>query len=140
MDIMSESKYAADAKDVVTRFIAVWGVADPEDRVAAVAGLWAADGVEFVEGKRFEGQTELVERVKTAYEAFIGNDKYVGRFGDDLTVHDDLLRFTIELRERTEQDGELGELAWAARVFLLLDDDGLVQQSYQVTVKPLPPA
>ena len=138
--MMSENKYAAEAKDVVDRFIAVWGVADPRERVAAVAGLWAADGVEFVEGKRFEGQSELVERVKTAYEAFIGNGKYVGRFADDLTVHDDLLRFTIELREPAEQEGELGEPAWAARVFLVLDDDGLVQQSYQITVKPLPPA
>ncbi len=137
---MSENRYAADAKTVVDRFIAVWGVADPRERVAAVAELWAADGVEFVEGKRFEGQGELVERVKTAYEAFIGNGKYVGRFADDLTVHDDLLRFTIELRESATQDAELGELAWAARVFLVLDDDGLVQQSYQITVKPLPPA
>jgi hypothetical protein len=30
-----------------------------------------------------------------------------------------------------------GEIAWAARVFLLLGKDGLIRQDYQLTVKPL---
>jgi hypothetical protein len=29
-----------------------------------------------------------------------------------------------------------GDLAWAARVFLLLDDENRVQEDYQLTVKP----
>jgi hypothetical protein len=137
---VDENKDAVDPAAVAARFIAVWGVADAAERVEAVAGVWAADGVEFVEGKRFEGQSALVERVTTAHDTLIGNGKYVGRFADDLTVHDDLLRFTIELREPAADEAGLGELAWAARVFLLMDEDGLVQQSYQITVKPLPPA
>jgi hypothetical protein len=51
-------------------------------------------------------------------------------------VHQDILRFTITMSEPA--DGKPGELAWAARTFLLLDDDGKVQQSYQVAVKALP--
>lgn len=136
-----KKKTPVSPADVVDRFVAVWGVPDDAGRAAAVAGLWAADGVEFVEGKRFEGPAELAERVKTAYEAFIATGRYTGRSADDLTVHDDLLRFTIELREPAADGERLGELAWAARVFLVLDeDDGLVRQSYQITVKPLPPA
>jgi hypothetical protein len=30
-----------------------------------------------------------------------------------------------------------GEVAWAARVFLLLGEDGLIREDYQLTVKPL---
>ena len=30
-----------------------------------------------------------------------------------------------------------GELAWAARVFLVVDDSGHLQEDYQLTVKPL---
>jgi hypothetical protein len=28
-------------------------------------------------------------------------------------------------------------VAWAARVFLLLDTDGLIREDYQLTLKPL---
>jgi hypothetical protein len=33
-----------------------------------------------------------------------------------------------------------GEVAWAARVFLVLGDDGLIHQDYHLTVKPIDPA
>jgi hypothetical protein len=137
---VNEKSAAGKPADVVERFINVWSLPGEDERAEAVAALWAADGVEFVEGRVFEGRAELVERVTTAYEAFIGNGKYVGRSAGDLTVHDDLLRFTVELREPASAGAQPGELAWAARVFLLLDEDGLVRQSYQITVKPLPPA
>ncbi|MDN3355633.1 hypothetical protein [Actinomadura sp. DC4] len=42
------------------------------------------------------------------------------------------MTFTVQL---TPSAG--GEAAWAARVFLFLDADGLIRQDYQLTVKPL---
>jgi hypothetical protein len=33
-----------------------------------------------------------------------------------------------------------GAVAWAARVFLVLGADGLIQEDYQLTVKPLAPS
>ena len=49
----------------------------------------------------------------------------------DRSFHDDILVFTIQL---TTDDQEV---AWAARVFLLLDGDGLIAEDYHVTVKSL---
>jgi hypothetical protein len=45
--------------------------------------------------------------------------------------HGDIVTFTIQLTTPG------GEVAWAARVFLLLDSGGLIQEDYQLTVKPL---
>ncbi|GAA4614295.1 hypothetical protein GCM10023195_62310 [Actinoallomurus liliacearum] len=48
-----------------------------------------------------------------------------------MTVHADIARFTVQLVPHG------GEVAWAARVFLLLGDDGRIRQDYHLTVKPL---
>ena len=119
------------------RYLAVWAIADDAKRHDAVAALWSADGVEFVEGARFEGRARIADRVKEAHDAFVANGRYVVGWDNDLSVHGDMLRFTIHLAEPVAGDRP-GEVAWAARVFLLLDEHGLVQQSYQLTVKPLP--
>lgn len=119
------------------RYLAIWAIADDARRHDAVAALWAADGAEFVEGVRFEGRARLADRVKEAHDAFVADGRYVVGWDNDLSVHGDMLRFTIHLAQVAAGDRP-GEVAWAARVFLLLDDEGLVQQSYQLTVKPLP--
>ena len=53
---------------------------------------------------------------------------------DDMTCHDDIVTFTIQLLSAND-----GEVAWAARVFLLVDRDGRIREDYQLTVKPLVP-
>jgi hypothetical protein len=125
-----------DHEAIVQRYLGVWAIEDEQDRREAVAEIWAPDGVEFVQGLRFEGHNELAARVARAHDAFFATGRYVAGYDEDLTVHQDILRFTITLSEPA--NGKPGELAWSARTFLLLDDDGKVQQSYQVTVKALP--
>lgn len=121
---------------ILQRYLGVWTIEDEHERRAAVAEIWAPDGVEFVQGLHFEGHAELADRVARAYEAFFATNSFVAGYDEDLTVHQDILRFTITLSEPA--NGKPADLAWSARVFLLLDDDGKVQQSYQVTIKPLP--
>jgi hypothetical protein len=125
-----------DHEAVVQRYLSVWTIEDEQQRRAAVAEIWAPDGVEFVQGLRFEGHAELTDRVTRAHDTFFATGRFVGGYDQDLTVHQDILRFTLTLSEPA--DGGPGELAWAARAFLLLDDNGKVQQSYQVAVKALP--
>lgn len=124
-----------DVASVVGRYLAVWSETDPEARRGAVAGLWAADGVEFVEGVRFRGHDELGARVAEACAAFVESGTYDVTTANDATRHDDIVTFTIQLVARG--GATPGELAWAARVFLLLDADGLIREDYQLTVKPL---
>jgi hypothetical protein len=116
---------------LIGRYVGVWSEPDPAARREAVSGLWTPDGVEFVEGARFSGHEELIERIAEAYVAFVGSGKYVVTCADDVTVHDDLITFTVQLTAGNT-------IAWAARVFLLLDPTGLIREDYHLTVKPLP--
>lgn len=109
----------------------MWSEPSPESRRAAIAGLWAADGAEFVEGTRFRGHGELDARIAGAYQEFVASGRYAVTAAGDVTRHADIVIFTIQL---TAPDGEV---AWAARVFLLLGTGGLIREDYQLTVKPL---
>jgi hypothetical protein len=121
------------ADEIADRYLAVWSEPDPAARRAAVAALWAPDGVEFVDGGiQFREHDGLDDRVRAAYEQFIATGEYALTSPGDATRHDDIVTFTAQL---TTPDGEV---AWAARVFLLIRPDGLIGEDYQLTVKPLP--
>ena len=121
------------ADQIADRYLAVWSEPDPAARYAAVAALWAPDGIEFTGGGiQFREHDGLDARVREAYEAFIANGEYALTSPGDVSRHDDIVTFTAQL---TTPDGEV---AWAARVFLLLRPDGLISEDYQLTVKPLP--
>ena len=116
----------------VGRYLDVWSEPDPAARRAAVAGLWAPDGAEFIDGGiQFRGHDGLDARVRGAYEQFVATGAYALTSAGDVASHDDIVTFTVQL---TTPDGEA---AWAARIFLLLGRDGLIREDYQLTVKPL---
>lgn len=127
-----------DVDRIVERYLAVWSEPDAAARRRAVADLWAPDGVEFVEGVQFRGHDTLVDRVTEAYELFVGSGEYRIASEDHVTVHDDVVVLTIQLAHA--KGPQAGEVAWAARVFLMLDQDGRIRQDYHLTVQPLPAA
>ena len=51
---------------IAGRYLAVWSEPDADARRASVAGLWAPDGAEFVEGAQFRGREELDPRIAHA--------------------------------------------------------------------------
>jgi len=114
--------------EIVDRYLAVWSEPDPEARRRAVTELWTPDGVEYVEGVQFRGHDGLEARVAEAFERF-GRDYTISSAGD-VAVHDDLITFTIQLVAADE-------VAWAARVFLLLTADGRIGEDYHLTVRAL---
>jgi hypothetical protein len=61
----------------------------------------------------------------------VASGKYAVTSAGDVTCPDDIVTFTIQLTTPG------GEVAWAARAFLLLGQDGLIRQDYQLTVQPL---
>lgn len=117
-------------EELVRRYVAVWGEPDPDARREAVAALWTEGGTEFVEGTRFSGHAELVERVGHAYDTFVGSGAYTVTSAGDVAVHGDIVTFTVQLVAGDE-------VGWAARVFLVVDG-GRIREDYQLTVKPLP--
>jgi hypothetical protein len=116
---------------IVARYLAVWNEPDAEARRATIAELWAPDATEFVEANRWQGHEELEDRVAGAYNEFVATGRFTVTGAGDVTRHDDIITFTSQL---TTPDGVVG---WAARVFLLLGDDGLIKQDYHLTVKAL---
>jgi len=122
------------AHEIADRYMAVWSEPDPASRRAAVARLWAPDGVEFVDGgTQFRGHDGLDARVRGAYEQFVAGGDYAVTSSGDVAGHGDIVTFTVQLTAPG------GEVAWAARVFLLLGADGRIREDYQLTVKPLAP-
>jgi hypothetical protein len=122
-----------DLHQIVDRYVAVWNEADPDARRSEVTELWTEEGVEFVEGAKFEGHKGLEFRVAEAHEAFVASGKYAVTRADDLAPHGDLATFTVRLQEA----GTGGPVAWAARVFLLLTAEGRIREDYHLTVQPL---
>jgi hypothetical protein len=133
---MTNTSASASRTDYVTviadRYTAVWNESDTQARRLSIAGLWASDGVEYVDGARFNGLDELHDRIACAYTDFVGSGRYLVDRADDARRHDDLVSFTIRLITPGTS-----EIAWAARVFLLLDSDGRIREDYQLTVQPL---
>jgi hypothetical protein len=117
--------------EVVARYVAVWNESESESRRTGVEALWNSDAAEFVEGTAFRGHDELSARINRAHEQFVASGLYTATAGTEMSRHDDIVTFTIQLS--TPED----EVAWAARVFLLLDGEGLIREDYQLTVKAL---
>ncbi|MEU1729126.1 hypothetical protein [Nonomuraea sp. NPDC005692] len=120
-----------DIDAIVGRYVAVWNEADPVLRSAAIAALWAQDGVEFVESTQFRGLAELENRVEQAYKEFVAGRRYAVTSADDVLGHHDAITFTLQL---TTEDGQV---AWAARVVLIVGEDDLIRYDYHFTVQPL---
>jgi hypothetical protein len=129
--IMTETSELTTGQ-IAGRYLAVWSEPDPAARRAAVAALWAPDGVEFIDGGiQFHGHDGLDTRVREAYEQFVATGAYALTSAGDVARHDDIVTFTVQL---TTPDGEA---AWEARIFLVVGRDGLIREDYQLTVKPL---
>ncbi|RSN15432.1 hypothetical protein DMB42_00815 [Nonomuraea sp. WAC 01424] len=120
-----------DIEDLVGRYVAVWNEADPVLRRDAVADLWAQDGMELVESTLFRGHAELETRVTHAYKEFVEERKFAVTSANDVFGHHDGVTFTLQL---TTADGEV---AWAARVVLIVGEDELIRYDYHFTVQPL---
>jgi ketosteroid isomerase-like protein len=115
--------------DLVTRYLAVWTESDAARRTAAVAGLWAPDAIHLPDpGAEFSGLAELDRRVTGAHEQFAGT--FAVTAADDARGHHDCVVFTIQLESG-------GEVAWAARAVLQLDENGRIRRDYHFTVKRL---
>ena len=128
---MTETTEAA-ARTITDRYLAVWNEPDAQSRRAAIGSLWEPDGVEYVDGGiQFRGHEELERRIAHAYDQFVGSGTYHATMADDARRHDDIITFAVQL------SGQEGEVAWAARVFVLLGETGRIREDYQLTVQPL---
>jgi hypothetical protein len=117
---------------VAGAYVSIWSEPDAQKRRSAIAQLWTADGTEYVEGAQFHGHDALHARVSQAYSEFVASGKYLVAQSDEVALFDHFIMLTIQLISTDD-----GAVAWAARVFLLMDDQGRIRADYQLTVQPL---
>jgi hypothetical protein len=117
--------------EIASRYLAVWREPELGARRAAIASLWAPDGVEYVEGKQFRGHAELEKRVAEAHQQFVADRGFSITWAGEIARHDDIITGTAQFVTLDL------EVVWSARIFLVLREDGLIQEDYQLTVQPL---
>ncbi|MFB9931108.1 nuclear transport factor 2 family protein [Amycolatopsis halotolerans] len=122
-----------DAGAFADRYVAVWNESDPAARRAAIASLWAEDGVQFTESAEYRGHRELERRVDEAFEEFVGGAGFVFRSAGDAVGHHGVVRFSTCMVPAAD-----GEVAWTGFVVAELGEDGRIQRDCQFAEPPLP--
>jgi len=120
------------AEGVADAYTSIWSESDAHRRRRAITELWADAGAEYVEGTQFNGYDALHARVSHAHSEFVASGRYLVARAAGIDVHDDVVMLTIQLVSPDD-----GTVAWAARVFLILDEDGHIREDYQLTIQPL---
>ncbi|WP_240690725.1 MULTISPECIES: nuclear transport factor 2 family protein [unclassified Amycolatopsis] len=122
-----------DAGEFARRYVEVWNEPDPAARRAAIASLWAEDGVQFTESAEFRGHQELERRVSEAFEEFVGGAGFVFRPAGDAVGHHGTVRFSTYMVPAAG-----GEVAWTGFVVLELGEDGRIRRDCQFAEPPRP--
>ncbi|WP_436529290.1 hypothetical protein [Actinoplanes sp. HUAS TT8] len=132
-----------ELKELVDRYVAIWGEGDAERRREAVRELWAEDGVhvlkppeelrasssalgfdDFVLEAR--GHRALEVRVARAYEEFVASGTYVFRALGGADRLQDVVKFRWEMVPRAG-----GDAAGTGLEVLRLGADGRITHDYQ---------
>ncbi|MGW4396837.1 nuclear transport factor 2 family protein [Amycolatopsis nivea] len=122
-----------DAGEFARRYVAVWNESDPAARRAAIASLWAEDGVQFTESAEYRGHQELERRVSEAFGEFVGGAGFVFRSAGDAVGHHGMVRFSTCMVPAAG-----GEVAWTGFVVAELGADGRIRRDCQFTEPPRP--
>jgi hypothetical protein len=110
----------------VERYTAIWNESDPEVRRKTVAALWVEDGVQFTDNHEHRGHDALEARVTEAYEQFVHTGGFVFALASEVANHHNAITFTTKMIPAAG-----GESAWTGQIFILLAEDGRIQQDYQ---------
>jgi uncharacterized protein len=111
---------------LVRRYADVWNEPDAEARRAAVAGLWAEDGVEHTDANTYRGHAEITARVAGAYEQFVRDGGFRFVLADEPAIHDGAVTFTVHMVPAAGGGPE-----WTGTVFALLAADGRIHTDHQ---------
>lgn len=138
---MSDSK----TRELVARYVGVWGEADAEQRRKTIEELWVEDGKHFLDppaefrsvasglGFGFAASTleatgydELEARVARSYEEFVAGGEYEFRPKDNAVRLKDVVKFSWEMVATAS-----GEVMGEGLEVLQLDADGRIVADYQ---------
>ncbi|TDU88455.1 hypothetical protein EV138_2000 [Kribbella voronezhensis] len=133
----------SSTRDLVARYVGVWGEPDAERRRRTIEELWTENGTHLLHppeeiraaagGLGFAATTltatgydELEARVARSYEEFVADGKYIFRPRDNAVRLDDLVRFSWEMVSTAD-----GEVVGEGLEILLIDSDRRIRTDYQ---------
>lgn len=131
-----------NATELADRYVALWNEPDADARRTTVGDLWVEGGGHVLHppaevlkaaevlglGASFEcrGHDALAERVRIAYEEFVGSGNFTFRRRDDVARLRDMVKFTWEMVGTGD-----GAVVAVGTEVLLLDGAGRIQEDYQ---------
>ena len=115
-----------DAKELVSRYVAVWNEPDAQARRKEIAALWKEDGAHYTKSIEARGYDALEARVASAYERFVGNGRYVFRAIDNVDCHHNTVKFNWAMVPASG-----GDVESVGFDFFILDTDGRIAVDYQ---------
>lgn len=133
----------SSTRDLVARYVGVWGEPDAEQRRRTIQELWAENGTHLLHppqeireaagGLGFAatalaatGYDELEARVARSYEEFVADGKYTFRPRDNAVRLDNLVKFSWEMVSTAD-----GEVVGEGLEILLMDSDRRIRTDYQ---------
>ncbi|WP_405152137.1 hypothetical protein OG589_27030 [Sphaerisporangium sp. NBC_01403] len=130
------------ARDLASRYVALWNEPDAESRRKAIEELWAEDGAHILQPPRemrdiaaalgfdsttleARGYDAFEVRVTRSYEEFVAPGQFTFRPGDAAVRLHDIVKFHWEM---VPTDG--GAVAGGGLEILVLDEDGRIKTDY----------
>lgn len=129
--------------DITEKYVSLWNEPDPQHRRQLIRELWTEDGSQVLEppqeiiaaanaigfrSPRLEsrGHDQLEERVRTAYDEFVGSGQYRFRQRHNVSRLDDILKFGWEM---VSADND--EVVAIGLEVVMLALDGRIRTDYQ---------
>jgi len=118
-----------DAQQLADRYTAVWNETDDARRRTAIAELWPATGVHYVNARVARGHDELELRIAESHRKNVRERGFLFRARRDARALRDVVTFHWEMIRPSD-----GEVLAVGLEFLRIGADGLIEADYQFVV------
>jgi hypothetical protein len=132
----------SSTRELASRYVAVWGEPDADQRRKAIENLWAEDGSHILEPPEeirasaaalgfasttleAHGYDAIEARVARSYEEFVAGGEFVFRARDNAVRLNNVVKFSWEMHPTAG-----GELVGGALEVLVLDEDDRITADY----------
>lgn len=114
------------ASELVDRYVALWNEPDNQRLRQAISELFTDDAAHLTPTLEAHGHPGLERRVRSAFERFVGNGRYIFTPISNVDSHHGTVKFNWAMRPANG-----GDVVAVGFDFLLLDSDGRIRVDYQ---------
>jgi hypothetical protein len=119
-----------DAQSIADRYVAVWNERDPEARRRAIRGLWAPDGLHYVDTREARGYDALEQRIIGSHEKWVRDAGNQFRAVRNAQALRNVITFNWDM---LSPEGD--KVLTVGLQFLIVDENGRILIDYQFIAK-----